>query len=74
VTAQTLYESPAVQAVVTAVVGGAVLIEIVVQVSARLARPTTPPVPPEDAFASQDRDTTDVSTEIAIEPPDGGGR
>jgi hypothetical protein len=55
VTARTLYESPAVQAVVTAVVGGAVLIEIVVQISARRARPPAPPAPLEDAFSGQDR-------------------
>lgn len=46
VTAQTLYESPAVQAVVTAVVGGAVLIELVVQISSRRARkPVSAKVP-----------------------------
>ena len=38
VTAQTLYESPAVQAVVTSVIGGAVLVEVLVQVSSRRAR------------------------------------
>jgi hypothetical protein len=38
VTAQTLYESPAVRAIVTAVVGGAVLVEVVVQVTSRRAR------------------------------------
>ena len=55
VTAQTLYESQAVQAIVTAVIGGAVLIEIIVQVSARRERPTAPPPSPVDAFAEQDR-------------------
>jgi len=45
VTAQTLYESPAVRAIVTAVVGGSVLVEIVVQISSRSAR-TPPPAPP----------------------------
>lgn len=38
VTAQTLYESPAVQAIVTAVVGGGVLLEIIVQISSRQRR------------------------------------
>lgn len=49
VTAQTLYESPAVQAIVTAVVGGGVLLEIVVQISGRQRRrkPGTRPSTPE---------------------------
>jgi hypothetical protein len=46
VTAQTLYESPAVQAVVTAVIGGAVLLEVVVQISSRRRRKPAPKTPP----------------------------
>jgi len=47
VTARTLYESPAIQAIVTAVLGGAVATEIIVQVAARRTgrRSPTPPAP-----------------------------
>lgn len=65
VTAQTLYESPGVQAVVTAVVGGAVLIEIVVQVSARrvrAARPTKTPSTETALPAEPAADTTPSTT------------
>jgi Kef-type K+ transport system membrane component KefB len=71
VTAQTLYESPAVQAVVTAVVGGAVLIEIVVQISARRARPHAAPQPPEDALSGQDRVDEHVPPEPRPDEPKG---
>lgn len=61
VTAQTLYESPAVRAIVTAVVGGAVLIEIVVQISGRRARPSIASIPPAEA-------TIDESAETEVVP------
>jgi hypothetical protein len=43
VTADTLYESPGVHAIVTAVIGGAVVMEIVVQVSGRRTKSSDPP-------------------------------
>jgi hypothetical protein len=40
-TAQTLYESAAIQAIVTAVIGGSVVIEALVQIGARRSVPLT---------------------------------
>lgn len=80
VTAQTLYASPGVQAIVTAVVGGAVLIEISVQVLSRRARPrpaSQPPPPPDDEddapsddAPSDDADRTRADgAKTLVEPP-----
>ncbi|MFO0683443.1 MAG: cation:proton antiporter [Sandaracinus sp.] len=86
VTAQTLYESPAVQAIVTAVVGGGVLLEIVVQISSRQRRrkpgprPSAPPEvlariepeePPPREPPSSDRTLVDEPA-IASTVPAGG--
>lgn len=59
VTAQTLYESPAIQAVVTAMLGGAVLLEVVVQISSRRSRPATKTPSAEVALAPADATTVD---------------
>ncbi len=67
VTAQTLYESPAVQAVVTAVIGGAVLLEVVVQISSRRVRKTKPKIAPAaDATTTITIIDEDTAT---LEPP-----
>jgi uncharacterized membrane protein YfbV (UPF0208 family) len=49
ITAQTLYESQAVRAMVTAVIGGSIVMEIVVQLGARRRASTVPPAPSSDA-------------------------
>lgn len=60
VTAQALYESPAIRAIVTAVIGGSILTEILVQVGARRDRQTSPPPTETDPLAE---------TQLAVEAP-----
>jgi Kef-type K+ transport system membrane component KefB len=63
VTAQTLYESPAVRAIVTAVVGGAVLLEVVVQISSRRARTPAPSAEPDITIVEDTEPSEDVAPE-----------
>ncbi|UJR86348.1 cation:proton antiporter [Sandaracinus amylolyticus] len=69
ITARTLYESPATQAIVTAVIGGAVATEIIVQITSRKARPRR------SGTASRSGETTISSAETPLattEPPRAG--
>jgi hypothetical protein len=70
VTARTLYESQAVQAIVTAVIGGAVLTEIIVQVMARRAGTRRSQAP--QAPRAEGREPTGPTTVAASPPPADG--
>ncbi len=67
VTAQTLYESPAVPAFVTAVMGSAVLVEMVVQISSRRRRAPVVPKPAE--MESESEPVDPIGTTAIAELP-----
>ncbi|MBX7195586.1 MAG: cation:proton antiporter [Sandaracinaceae bacterium] len=58
ITAQTLYESAAVRALVTAVIGGSIAMELVVQLGARRRVSVTPPAPASPSASHDDRGAT----------------
>ncbi|MDQ3036351.1 MAG: cation:proton antiporter, partial [Myxococcota bacterium] len=69
VTARTLYESPATQAIVTAVIGGAVATEIVVQITSRRyarARRSSVPGVPRSGEIGLDRSSSATSSATGI--------
>jgi hypothetical protein len=58
ITAQTLYESAAVRALVTAVIGGSIAMELVVQLGARRRVSVTPPAPASPSASHDDLGAT----------------